>query len=109
MTARDDLLTDAELAVYTRGDDDDRYRQRPSRLRYAHTSPIYVTVDGQDTAVRKSIEEGLQMLARFEVLARRKAAPQYLPSVLQTLQKAKQKLERRLKEATLSEAKVPGN
>jgi hypothetical protein len=95
---RDDLLDDAELARYTRGDDDAPFRQRPSRLRYAHTSPIYVAVGGRDAAVRTSIDEGFRMLDRFEAFARRTADPRYLPATLTGVEQAKKRLRSRLEE-----------
>jgi len=95
-TARDGLLTDKELAVYRQGDVREQYCIRPSRLRFAHTSPIYVTVGGQGTAVRKSIDEGLQMLDRFEVFARATAGPKYRSSILAAVQQARRKLQTRL-------------
>lgn len=98
-TCRDDLLSDAELASYARGGDKQPFRQRPSRLRYAHTSPIYVTVDGRETAVRKSIEEGLRMLDRFEQFARETTAARYLPATLEAIKEARQKLQLRLQAA----------
>ena len=97
-TCRDDLLDDGELARYTRGDDEAPFRQRPSRLRYAHTSPIYVTVGGRDVAVRASIEEGLQMLDQFETFARRTADARYLPATLAAVEQARERLRSRLEE-----------
>ncbi len=98
-TCRDDLLDDEELAAYLRGGADEPFRQQPSRLRYAHTSPIYVTVGGHEVAVRKSLEEGLQMLDRFETFARQSASPQYLSGTLDAVDKARQRLRSRLKDA----------
>ena len=64
--AYDPLLSDEELASFANGESEE-----PSRLRYAHTSPIYVTVNGKGAAVQNSIAEGLRMLDQFEVFARR--------------------------------------
>ena len=97
-TCRDDLLDDAELARYTRGGEDAPFPQRPSRLRYAHTSPIYVTVGGLEVAVQASIEEGLQMLDQFEAFARQTADPRYLPATLTAVEQARERLRFRLQE-----------
>jgi len=90
-TARDELLSDSELALYANGD-----RQQPSRLRFAHTSPIYVSVGGREAAVKSSLEEGLSMLDRFEVFARETATEAYLAEIIQAIKKARQSLHRRL-------------
>jgi len=95
-TARDDLLTDEELALYAHGESSHPFRQRPSRLRFAHTSPIYVTVGGKSPAVRKSIEEGLLMLDRFEDFSRQTADAAYLPATLDAVSEARDNLKARL-------------
>jgi hypothetical protein len=90
------LLTDEELSVYHAGDDHDPYRTRPSRLRFAHTSPIYVTVDSRGAAVHQSIEEGLRMLERFKEFADQTASPKYRPSIQLAVTQAEQNLRARL-------------
>jgi hypothetical protein len=89
--ARDTLLTDGELAAYANGE-----REQPSRLRYAHTSPVYVTVGGKLAAVRKSIEEGLRMLDQFELYTRETADPRYREDMLAAVAEARTKLTTRL-------------
>jgi len=95
-TVRDPWLSDQELAAY----DDTRERKQlpfaPCRLRFAHTSPIYVEVAGQGCAVPTSIHEGLRMLDRFEVFARENANSAYLPTLEGALRQARQKLQSRL-------------
>jgi hypothetical protein len=86
-TARDDLLTDQELAVYANED-----RQQPSRLRYAHTSPIYVTVGGKSALIEESVEEGFRMLDRFEDFTRETASPEFVQPTLEAVEKARAKL-----------------
>ncbi len=98
-TARDDLLSDAELARYSAGSDDELLRVRPNRLRFAHTSPIYVTVDGRGPAVAASFAEAERMLTAFEQFARRMAAPALLPELLRDVTTARDKLRARSKEA----------
>ena len=81
--ARDDLLSDAELKIYANGE-----RQQPSRLRFAHTSPVYVTVGGCGAAVEKSIREGLKMLGKLESFGRKNAAPDYAPAFVKAIAEA---------------------
>jgi hypothetical protein len=95
-TARDDLLNDQEISVYRWGSDDHRFRQRPSRLRFAHTSPIHLSVGGQNAAVAKSIREGLLMLDHFERFTREHADDQYIEPTAQAIDKAQAKLQDRL-------------
>jgi hypothetical protein len=94
-TAIDGLLDDDELSVYRWGADDHRMRQRPSRLRFAHTSPIYCTVDGRGPAVPESIVEGLAMLDQFERFARRTADEQYVDDVTEAVRQARAILQKR--------------
>ncbi len=98
-TARDDLLSDAELARYSDGSDEDLLRVRPSNLRFAHTSPMYVTVDGRGAAVSESFAEAERMLTAFEQFAKRAAAPALLPALLRDVSTARAKLGARSKEA----------
>ncbi len=95
-TATDDLLNDQEISVYRLGSDDHRFRQRPSRLRFAHTSPIYLSVGGQGTAVAESIREGLLMLDHFERFMREQAADQYIGPTDRAIDRARAKLQDRL-------------
>jgi len=95
-TARDDLLSDQEISVYRLGSDDHRFRQRPSRLRFAHTSPIYLCVGGQGTAVAESIRQGLLMLDHFERFMREHADDQYIEPIAQAIDRARAKLQERL-------------
>ena len=96
--ARDGLLDKTELAAYSRGKLDTPYPIRPSTLRFAHTSPIYATVDGKGASVRSSIDEGLRMLDAFAVFARKTAAPAHRALMLRAVEEAREKLKRRLRE-----------
>lgn len=89
--SRDDLLTDAELSAYANGK-----REQPSRLRFAHTSPIYVTVGGRNTAQPESIREGLEMLDHFAIFARRQAATEHRQTILEATVQARRELEKKL-------------
>ena len=68
-TSLDELLDTRELLRYADHRDQRNPRFAPSRLRFAHTSPIYVTVGGRGTAVKTSIDECRRMLAQFERFA----------------------------------------
>lgn len=57
-----ELQDDDEISFYRWGSDEEPFGARPSRLRFAHTSPIYHLVDGQGARVPESIREGLAML-----------------------------------------------
>ena len=87
-TAEDRLLSDERLARYRRKIDD----QLPCRLRFAHTSPIYVKVGGQGAWVQESVAEASRWLDGFERLARSKANQQHLPEILEALDAARLKL-----------------
>ena len=87
-TAEDRLLSDERLGHYRRKVDD----QLPCRLRFAHTSPIYVTVGGQGAWVRKSVDEARRWLAGFERMARSRADQEHLPEILDALEAARGKL-----------------
>ncbi len=90
-TARDDLLTDQELSVYA-----NEGNQQPSRLKYAHTSPIYVTVGGKGALVRESVEEGFLMLDRFADYTRKTADEEYVKPTLEAVAEARKVLESKL-------------
>ncbi len=92
-TARDDLLSDRELQQY-----DNPPQQRPSRLRFAHTSPLYVSVAGQPAGTQHSIEEGLLMLDRLEVYARQHAAERWQADFTENIRLGRAMLQRRLAE-----------
>ena len=91
-TARDALLTDDELAAYKDTSDNKAFRVAPSRLRFAHTSPIYVAVGRESAAVTKSIVEGFQMLERFEVFAQETADAPYERDTKDAIQVARTRL-----------------
>ena len=91
-TAQDGFLTDAELAAYQDASDNQPPRVAPSRLRFAHSSPIYVTVGGESVAITKSVMEGFQMLAAFAAFAKRTADEPYLAATNQAIQHVRVRL-----------------
>ena len=96
-TARDDWLTDKELTPYDGRGTRDPFGVARSRLRFAHSSPIYVTVGGRGPLVRRSVEEGLVMLDRFDDFATATAAPAFQSSIQAAVAAARDKLKRRLR------------
>ena len=100
-TSRDGWLTEQQLAVFTQGRETDRFPTRPSRLRFAHTSPIYVTVAGRSTAVPESIREGLRMMDRLEVFSAEQAAIERRGSTLKAINQARMTLQEKLSAAAV--------
>jgi len=95
-TARDGLLTEEEMKAYEGQGTRAAFGVAPSRLRFAHTSPIYVTVGGRGALVRRSLEEGLRMLGRFSAFATENAAREFRSSILESVEEATVILQRRL-------------
>jgi hypothetical protein len=86
----DEAATDAQLA---------RYREQsrlggeePTRMHFAHTSPVYVTVGGAGARVPESIDEAKHILDAFDAFARKTAAPEFQAEVLQAIALARRKL-----------------
>jgi hypothetical protein len=98
-TSRDGWLKEEELSVFTRGAITDRFPTRPSRLRFAHTSPIYVTVGGRGAAVPESIREGIRMMDRLEVFSGEQAAVERRDSTLEAIDQARTMLQEKLNAA----------
>jgi hypothetical protein len=88
-TAEDRLLSNDELARYVKTDGKP---QKPSRLLFGHTSPIFVTVDGKGAAVPESLRQASRMLDGFERLALSTAAEPYRSEILEALRSARAKL-----------------
>jgi len=89
-TERDDWLSDSELAAgHAYGG---RLPCRPCRLRFAHTSPAYVTVNGRGVRVPAAVAEASRMLDAFETFARNQAAPAYLEEITAALADARRRL-----------------
>ncbi|MDI1250589.1 MAG: CehA/McbA family metallohydrolase [Lacunisphaera sp.] len=89
-TAEDHTISDAELARYAQ--QSPLGGETPTRLRFAHTSPIYVTVGGGGARVEAAIDEARRMLDAFEVFARKTAAPEFQPEILQAVADARKRL-----------------
>lgn len=86
-TDTDKLLTDDELAAYD--GPPTKFTQKPCRLRFAHTSPIYIKIDGQDIVVEKSVREGLKMIDAFEKFSRENVGPKYREMISNAINKAR--------------------
>lgn len=89
-TAKDELLSDKELNVYSI---DGGTSTRPSRHRFAHTSPVYVTVGGKGPHVARSIEEARKMLAAFEKYAATITPEEKLSEVRKAVKDARKRLD----------------
>jgi hypothetical protein len=89
-TETDNWLGDQELAAdHTYGGN---LPCRPCRLRFAHTSPVYVSLDGRSTRVSQSVDEAWRILDGFESLARRNATEAYRGEIASALARARQML-----------------
>ena len=95
-TDRDTLLSDKELAAYD--EPPGRWANRANRLRFAHTSPIYVKIGGRTPLVERSLRQGLSMLEAFERFAIAKCSPDHLDELLKAAESGREKLSARLKE-----------
>jgi hypothetical protein len=91
-TAEDRLLSDEEMMRYDNAGEGSR-RQKPCRLLFGHTSPVYVTVGGADASVKTSVREAFQMLDGFERFATANAAEKYRDELREALRLARLKLE----------------
>lgn len=89
-TEDDRLLSDAELADYSFGDR--RMLRRPSRLRFAHTSPVYITLGGAGTRVESSLDEARRMLDAFEAFGMRKVGDEYRDELSRAIRTARERL-----------------
>lgn len=78
-TEEDQLLSNEQLSRYTRPGS---LPEEPCRLRYAHTSPICVTVGARGPYVTSSVQQAEKMLKAFERFARKTASREHLPEIL---------------------------
>ncbi len=89
-TEEDRLLSDREL----RADHEigGQLPCKPCRLRFAHTSPVYVTVGGRGTREPAAIAEAARMLEAFETFSRRTARGDSLDELLTAITQARTRL-----------------
>ncbi|MCP5110681.1 MAG: CehA/McbA family metallohydrolase [bacterium] len=93
-TEEDRFLDDAKMepyVLYSRGRDRPA-RVRPSRLRFAHTSPIYALVDGRPVRVNESVAEARKMLEAFGRFARKTADEEHRKEILDRVAEARGRL-----------------
>jgi hypothetical protein len=83
-TDEDQLLSDEELGQYKEGGG---LPAQPTRLRFAHTSPIYITIGGKKPRVAASIEEARKMLEAFKRFANKRARGEHLAEILDVVPK----------------------
>lgn len=89
-TTEDQLLSDQELAAYEWGKP--KMPRKSTRLRFAHTSPIYINVAGRGTRVDHSIQEAHAMLDALEKFSRKEADAESLVEIKQALKEARRRL-----------------
>jgi hypothetical protein len=89
-TEHDEWLTDNELTADH--DYGDRLLCKPCRLRFAHTSPVYITVGNRPVQVPESVDEARRMLDAFEVFGRREVAEKYREELIAALAQARANL-----------------
>jgi hypothetical protein len=89
-TERDEWLTDNELTADH--DYGDRLPCKPCRLRFAHTSPVYITVGNRPVQVPESVDEARRMLDAFEAFARREVGEKYREELTAALAQARANL-----------------
>ncbi|MHC4807816.1 MAG: CehA/McbA family metallohydrolase, partial [Planctomycetota bacterium] len=83
-TDEDQLLSDEDLGRYK---EPGGLPTQPTRLRFAHTSPIYITVGGKRPRVATSVEEARKMLEAFKRFANKKAHGKHLAEILDVVPK----------------------
>lgn len=87
-TGRDEFLSDEQLARY-----DDGKHAQPCRLRFAHTSPVYVTVAGKPVRVEASVDEARRMLDAMKGFVNAHAADKYKATTLSSIEEARRHLD----------------
>lgn len=90
--AEDRLLSDEELSAYAWGSE--QMPRKPTRLRFAHTSPIYVSLDGKQTRVPRSIAEAEQMLDAMVHFSEKAASSVIQPTLLDVISEARERLHK---------------
>lgn len=89
-TADDRFLADDELNRYH--SETGRGGEKPTRLRFGHTSPIYVTCGGSGARVKQSVEQARRMLDGFERFAHTASREPFRAEVIEALTTARAKL-----------------
>ncbi len=95
--ARDDHLSDEELRHYNRTSS---LPEEPSRIRFAHTSPVYIEVNGRGARVRKSIDEGLRMMDALARYSEKNAGDKFRAGFLEEIKRAREILTKRRAESS---------
>ncbi len=89
-TATDDFLSADQLARYEDDGNPKAPLAKPSRLRFAHTSPIYfLQPDQREVLNRQSIDEGIKMLDALARFAEKAADAKYRPDFLVKISQAR--------------------
>ncbi|PTX94617.1 CehA/McbA family metallohydrolase [Opitutus sp. ER46] len=66
--------------------------ERPARLRFAHTSPVYVTVAGQAVRVARSVAEAQRILDALAAFVQQTAAPEFQAETAEAIAAARTRL-----------------
>ena len=90
--AEDTLLSNAELSAYAWGSD--QMPRRPTRVRFAHTSPIYISLNGTKARVDQSVREAHQILDAIADFASDKTAQPIRAEILRATIEAHKKIGR---------------
>ncbi|MGI9430401.1 MAG: CehA/McbA family metallohydrolase, partial [Bythopirellula sp.] len=90
-TAADRLLNDKEQSAYAWGSA--KMPREPTRLRFAHTSPVYLSLQDKPIRVRESVREAHQMLDALERFAASHTTEKTQAEVAAALKAAREHLE----------------
>ena len=86
-TDQDMLLSDDELEKYR--SPRVKLNQDPSRLRFAHTSPIYIYINKKNISEPQSLSEAQKMLDAFEIFAKENVGSNFYQKMMESIQKAR--------------------
>jgi hypothetical protein len=89
-TTEDQLLSEAELSTYQWGKEN--MPRKPTRLRFAHTSPIYIRVDGRSVRVKESVQEAHAMLDALAKFSHEETTEATLGEIERSLNEARELL-----------------
>lgn len=81
------LLSDEELAAYKEGD-----RAWPTRTVFAHTSPVYISVDGKLAREPEAVAETSKMLDAFTRFADKQVSDEYRKEISEAIEEARKRL-----------------
>ncbi len=89
-TAEDQSISEEELGRFR--EESRLGGEAPSRLQFAHTSPIYVDVGGAGAHVPSSVAEARRMLDAFADFVHENAAPEFQAEMSSAIARARERL-----------------